>query len=318
VVNPLLFRAIPRVEKMLHRWPALWQRLEHGGPTPEPVEHGMADHVVVVGYGRVGAHVVSVLKRLEVSLLVIEQDAARAAEFQKQGIHTLFGDASNSDILTHAGLPRARALVVTVPDEWAAELIVTAARDMAPSLPIIARAATDQGLHRLAEHGARDVIHPELEGGLEVVRHTLLALDFPLVQVQQYVDAVRRDTYDTAITTHEEHILLDQLLATVRGMEIAWRAVAPESQLLGRTLAEANLRTETGASIIAIVRGHQVLANPKSNTTFGVGDLVGLIGDAEQVTAAARLIDPARDAYRPPAARPGQAPMLASEAANLP
>ncbi|MDQ5852227.1 MAG: cation:proton antiporter, partial [Chloroflexota bacterium] len=260
VINPLLFKAIPHVEQALRRHPALWRQLEHGGPTPEPVAQGMADHVVVVGYGRVGAHIVSVLTRLQVPLLVVEQDAARAAEFQQRGIATLFGDAANSEILTHAGLERARALVVTVPDETAAGTIVIAAHDIAGDLPIIVRASSDSGVHRLAEHGAQDVINPELEGGLEVVRHTLLALEYPLVQVQQYVDAVRRDAYDTTVTTHEEHLMLDQLLATVRGMEIAWRAVSPLSSLIGRTLGETNLRTQTGASVIAVVRGHQVLA----------------------------------------------------------
>jgi CPA2 family monovalent cation:H+ antiporter-2 len=316
VVNPLLFKAIPHVERALRQRPALWRRLERGGPTPEPVAHGMTGHVVIVGYGRVGAHIVSLLTRLEVPFLVIEQDAARATEFQQRGVPTLFGDAANSEILTHAGLEKARALVVTVPDETAGELIVTAARDIAGDLPIIARASTDTGVQRLTHHGAQDVINPELEGGLEVVRHTLLALSYPLVQVQQYVDAVRRDTYDAAITTHEEHLMLDQLLSTVRGMEIAWRAMAPTSSLVGKTIAETNLRARTGASIIAVVRGHGVLANPKSHTVFAAGDLVGLIGDAEQVMTAARLIDPERDAFEPRAKRTEAAAVSAREATN--
>ena len=310
VLNPLMFRLIPHAEQALRRWPGLWQRLEHGGPTPEPVGHSMADHVVVIGYGRVGEHIVSVLQRLEIPLLVVERDAARAVDFQRRGIATLFGDASNSEILTHAGLGHARALVVTVPDETAAETIVIAAHDIAAGLPIIARAATDSGLHRLTEHGARDVIHPELEGGLEIVRHTLLALDYPLVQVQHYVDAVRRDTYDTRFTTHEAH-LLDQLLASVRGMEIDWRAIAPTSELLGQTLVEGNLRARTGASVIAIVRDQHLLANPKSQTVFMAGDLIGLIGDAHQIEEAAWLIEPADKATELPTRR-GSTAALAS------
>jgi CPA2 family monovalent cation:H+ antiporter-2 len=102
VLNPLLFRAIPLTERVLRRVPALWWRLEHGGPTPEPVSHGMHDHVVVVGYGRVGEHAVAVLERLGVPRLVVEQDAARAVDFQQRGIPTLFGDAANSEILSHS------------------------------------------------------------------------------------------------------------------------------------------------------------------------------------------------------------------------
>jgi CPA2 family monovalent cation:H+ antiporter-2 len=186
-------------------------------------------------------------------------------------------------------------MVVTLPDETAVELVVTAARDLAPEMPIIARAATATGVRRLYDHGAQDVIHPELEGGLEVVRHTLLALGYPLVQVQHYTDAVRHDAYDTAVNTSAEHELLHQLIATVRGMEIAWSEVPPGGGLAGRTLAEADLRARTGASVIAIVRDRQVLANPKSSLAFLAGDLVGIIGDPAQVQAAAALIAPPKD-----------------------
>jgi CPA2 family monovalent cation:H+ antiporter-2 len=292
VVNPLLFKALPSVERMLQRLPALWQRLEHAGPTPELRPHGLEDHVVLVGYGRVGQHIVSVLQQLAVPLLIVERDAARATELQGHGVATLFGDAANSEVLTHAGLGHARALVITVPDETSAELIVAAARDLAPALPIIARAATAAGVRRVADLGAQDVIHPELEGGLEVVRYTLLALGYPLGQVQQYIDAVRHDAYDTSVTSGEERRTLAQLLATAPGMEVVWQAVAPASPLIGRTLVEANLRARTGASVVALVRDRQVLPNPKSSVVFSLGDLVGLIGDAAQVAAAARLIEP--------------------------
>jgi len=223
--------------------------------------------------------------------LVVEIDARRAAEFAQRGVPTLFGDASNSELLTHAGLDHARALVVTLPDEAATELVVAAARDLAPELPIIARAATRPGVARLRHLGAQEVIHPELEGGLEVIRHTLLALGYPEGQVQDYLDAVRHDQYDTAVSSAAEHQSLEQLMTTVRGMEIAWRRIEPGSPLIGQTLAEADVRSQTGASIIALIRHNQVIANPKSSMTFVAGDLVGLIGDSEHIGTADRLID---------------------------
>lgn len=292
LVNPLMFRAIPWFDQQIQRIPALARLLERNTPQPQPFNHTLADHVVVVGLGRVGEHIVRVLQRLHVPHLVIEEDAARAASFQEHGVPTLFGDAANSEVLTHAGLERASALVVTVPDETDAELIVIAAHQLAPKLPIIARAATTNGVKRLTNHGAQVVIHPELEGGLEIVRHTLLALDFPMVQVQQYTDAVRQDTYDTSISTHEERLLLDQLVSAVRGMEISWSTVAENSPLIGQSLAEGNLRARTGASVIALVRDHQLLANPKSTTVFAAGDTVGLIGDISQVALAEQIINP--------------------------
>jgi CPA2 family monovalent cation:H+ antiporter-2 len=252
---------------------------------------------------------VTVLERLGIPRLVVESDSARAAEFTARGVPTLFGDAANSEVLTHAGLAQARALVVTLPNESAAELVVAAARDLAPELPIIARAATTSGVGRLSVLGAQDVIHPELEGGLEVVRHTLLRLDYPPTQVQSYTDAVRRDQYDTSVSSPAEHNVLDQLLNTALGIEIAWRTVPPHSPLVGRSLAEANLRAQTGASIIALIREQQMLANPKSSTFFAANDMLGLIGEAEQVAAAERLIagdpDPLNEAPGPSVMTPG-------------
>jgi monovalent cation:H+ antiporter-2, CPA2 family len=292
VVSPLLFKLVSPAERWLRRSPALWRALDRSGSGLEPVEEGLSDHVVVVGYGRVGEHIVNVLHRLQVPFLVVERDVSRAREFQHRGVPTLFGDASNSEILTHAHLDRARALVVTIPDEAAAELVVTAARDLSPALPIIARAGTREGVKRLADHGAQDVIHPELEGGLEVMRHTLLALNYPMVQVQQFTDAVRQDDYDTHINTHEERRMLDQLLTTAQGMEVVWFSLGQHSPLVDKTLAEADLRARTGASVIAVVRARHLHANPKSSTIFAVGDIIGLIGDADDVAAAGTLIDP--------------------------
>lgn len=292
VINPVMFRAIPIVEDTLQKIPFLWKRMEHGGPTPEPLHKGLKEHVVIVGYGRVGTHIGRVLEHLHLPYLVVEQDAAHAAEIQKAGVTTLFGDAANSEILTHSGLESARALVVTVPDEATAELVVATAHGLSPQLPIIARAGTESGVQRLAKHGARHIIHPELEGGLEIVRHTLLTLGYPMIQIQQYVDVVRHDAYGKALSEVENIRVLEQLFTAVRGVEIAWMSVTGVSPILGQSLAEANLRAKVGASVIALIRDHKVIPNPKSHTVFLEGDLVGLIGDIDELTAAEQLLNP--------------------------
>lgn len=290
LINPLMFRAITPIESLLKRAPRLWRLLDRHGPTPALPAETLVDHVVIVGYGRVGQHLVAVLNQLKIPRLVVERDAPRATEFEQQGVQTLFGDAANSEVLSHTSLERARALVITVPDEAAAEMIVASARQIAPDVPIIARAASQAGMAHLNKLGARDVIYPELEGGLEVLRVTLLALGYPMLDVQQYTDAVRHDQYNTAITTPEERRVLDQLLRTVRGMEIAWVTLTDASAVVNRSLIDASIRERTEASIIAILREGQVIANPKSATVFRAGDIVGLIGDVQQVAQARQLL----------------------------
>jgi CPA2 family monovalent cation:H+ antiporter-2 len=73
-------------------------------------------------------------------------------------------------------------------------------------------------------------------------------------------------------------------------MEIIWHTIAADSPAAGLSLAEANLRARTGASVIALIRDQQLLANPKSSTVFMPGDMIGMIGDSEQIAAAEQFL----------------------------
>lgn len=290
MVNPLMFRLIHPVEKWLQGIPGLWKRLDRQGPPLPQVVESMIDHVVIVGYGRVGRHIVDLLGEMGIPHLVVESDMERGEELSRRKIPTLYGDAANSEVLTHAGLARARALVVAGPDEDATALVVTAARDLAPDLPIIARATSEDGTRRLTELGAHDVIHPELEGGLEIVRHTLLQLGFPLQEIYRYTDAVRRDHYDMGLNTEEEHRLLHDLIDAANSIEVNWFRLPEGSPLVGQTLADANLRARTGASVVALMREGELIANPKSLTVFRAGDRIGLIGERNEIETAERQL----------------------------
>jgi CPA2 family monovalent cation:H+ antiporter-2 len=290
MLNPFMFRAVPHIEKLLQRAPSIWERLNHQRDIDLTVAEKLDAHVVVVGYGRVGQYVVNVLGHLNTPRLVVEMDAARVDELEAEGVPVLMGDAANSELLQHAGLDHASVLVITLPEEVAAEIIVSAALKLRPDLPIIVRASTQAGVKHLTELGALDVIHPELEGGLEIMRHTLLRLNFAPNEVQWYADAVRRDQYDESISTVEEHRVLDQMISATRGMEIAWLPLPEDSPLIGQTIAETNLRARTGASIVAILREGHLIPNPKSATQFQTADILGLIGEIIQLREARALV----------------------------
>jgi len=291
-VNPLMFRLINPTERWLKNIPTLWRLLDRHKPMPLSVEETITGHVVIVGYGRVGRHIANLLGQMSIPCLVIDSDAERVEEINRRGIPSLYGDASNSEVLTHAGLERARALVVAGPGESASEMVVAAARDLSADLPIIARSTTEEGIKHLAALGAQHVIHPELEGGLEIVRHTLLKLDFPLQEIIRYMDAVREDHYDVQVNTVDEHRLLHDLIHAAKNIEVIWLTLATDNPLVGKTLAQANLRAQTGASVVAIMRNRQLMANPKSHTAFEAGDRVGFIGDKEQIAAVDELLRP--------------------------
>ena len=295
MVNPLMFRLIPAMEAQLLRTPFVGRRMRAFEPGIVPTEEALRDHVVVVGYGRVGQQTVHVLRELDSPLLIVDLAAPMVEAAEGDGLMALFGDASNSDILNHAGLNRANALVVTLPSQTATELVVMAAVALAPELPIIARAGTLDGVRRLHELGARHVINPELEGGLEIVRHALLELDYPLGRLQSYVDAVRRDAYQGRFGDGDRPVeatrALDQLLTAVRGVDVAWHVVPDGSAFAGLTLGATALRRRTGASVVAILHDGEVVTNPSPDVVLAVGDLLGLIGTSDELTAVEELLD---------------------------
>ena len=100
---------------------------------------------------------------------------------------------------------------------------------------------------------------------------------------------MRRSTPRTSIDC------CSNLLDVVGTMEITWLRLADESPLVGQTLADANLRARTGASVVAISRDDQLIPNPKSLTVFQAGDRIGLIGDEQQVDEVAELIRPSTE-----------------------
>ena len=295
LVNPVMYRLIPTFESWLLHTPYVGERMRRATPGFTPGEHKLVDHVVVVGYGRVGHQTVQVLRELDSDLVIVDLDAPRVEEAEADDLVALFGDASNSDILDHAGLTRAKALVVTLPSQTAAELVVTTAHEMAPDLPIIARAGSLSGVGRLHRLGARHVINPELEGGLEIVRHTLFELNYPMSQLQSYVDSVRNEAYQGRVDDDHEMAeaahALDQMVAAVRGVDIAWHAIPPRSPIAGSTLGSTDLRRLTGASVVAVIQDGNVVPNPSPATTFGEGDLLGLIGTRSELDAVEGLLE---------------------------
>ncbi|MCW5875374.1 MAG: cation:proton antiporter [Anaerolineales bacterium] len=292
-VNPALFSAITPVEKWLRGIPWFWKRLDQQPVVEHPVElKEDAAPVVVVGYGRVGKHLLRVLKRLDIPVLIIESDAEVVGELNEMGIPTIYGDAANSEVLLHAGLKKAKAMVVTLPEEAATEIIVATAHRANPALPIIARAATAENIEQLARLGAKHVIQPELEGGLEMVSHTLLELGLPRREVDTYAAEVRNKHYEFE-EGRRAHLLMRNLLRAADEMEITWYEVGKNNWIAGRSLAESDLRGRTGASVVAIIRDGKLIPNPKSTTVFTAGDRIGAIGEEGQLEALQEMLDKA-------------------------
>ncbi len=217
-LNPFLFRALPWLEKRLQLLGIFRSFFESKREFSMPPVASLRDHVVVVGYGRVGQHLVDLLTQLGVPRLVVENDIGRLEELEKQGVPVLYGDAADSEILTHAHLDHARAVVLTPPDDAAAATMVGIVRSIAPDVPLVVRAASQDGIRRLFELKATDVIYPELMGGLGLLYRTLALLGYPQAEINGYADTLRKDHYDLSVLSPAEREALERMRRSTREM----------------------------------------------------------------------------------------------------
>jgi len=96
--------------------------------------------VVIAGYGPVGRGVASDLLAAKVSVTIIELNLNTIERLLDLRRPVIFGDCTDPEILRRAGVEQADALVLTIPDPHAALVAVRAARQVAPSVFIAARA----------------------------------------------------------------------------------------------------------------------------------------------------------------------------------
>jgi CPA2 family monovalent cation:H+ antiporter-2 len=298
-LNPFMFRLIAPIERLLRDRPRLWRIVNHERPASVLPEGELREHVVIVGAGRVGHHLAEILGTLDVPRLVIDSDSVLIDALTHDGVPTLYGDAANSTLLEHTRLPYARALVVTVPDDADAAIIVSTALNIAPRLPVIARAATDAGAKQLLDLGATSLVQPELEGGLQILRSALLTLGFPPRRIQALVDEIRGREVTGGGRADDEPSLVRALAAS--DLDLEWLLVSPDSDVEGLTIGEANLRDRTGVSIVAIARDGILAGNPGPDVRLAGGDRVAIIGRPDQLAPAAALL--ARGHEPQPAAR---------------
>jgi CPA2 family monovalent cation:H+ antiporter-2 len=121
----------------------------------------LVNHVVLVGYGRVGSVVGAELKAANVPLIVVENDEDIVESLRRDGIEAIVGNAADPELARAANYPAARCLLVAIPDGFEGGQVVEQARSMNPRLPIIARSHSDEESEHLTHHGATKVIMGE-------------------------------------------------------------------------------------------------------------------------------------------------------------
>ena len=182
-------------------------------------------------------------------------------------------------------------MIVTVPDPVGARLVVERVRSINPDVHVVARSTTVEQLDELGRLGVYEAVHPESEAGLELGRQALYHLGVAVGDIQRFADEVRRELYAPITSQDVGEDLLAQLRRASREIEAEWVRLPESDKVAGKTIGDLRIRSSTGASIVAVIRGEEVIPNPGSEVVLRAGDLVGILGTPTQRGAFRALTD---------------------------
>ena len=249
-------------------------------------------HVVIAGGGRVGFHIAQVLKRIGRQFVIIELDPRRVEQAKEEGMPVVFGDATHELVLNVARVKQACLLLVTTPSIVVARGVVAQAKRLNEKLDVIARTSAPDHLAMFESLGVYEVVLPEYEASLEMTRQALLHLQVPPADVYRYADTIRRELYAPLFNRGKEYTLLSQLRGADDQFDLRWIELTAASPVVHKTIAENEIRKNTGASVVGVIREGALTANPGSDFRLLPKDMVGVIGAENAREAFRKMAEP--------------------------
>jgi voltage-gated potassium channel len=227
----------------------------------------MKDHIIVCGYGRMGKLVCSEFALAKIPFVIVDEKAQLLRDFAVPGGVPVVGDATADEVLEHAGVDRARALVTVMASDAANLYTTLSARLLNSKLFIVARVEAPHSEQKLLRAGANRVVSPYQIGGSRVAQAVLRP---------NVVDFIE-------LATRAEHIEL----------QLEEACIDAKSTLVGNSLKDSRLRSELKIIVVAVKKsGGHMLFNPDPETTLEAGDILLAIGHMEQLKRLEALANP--------------------------
>lgn len=216
----------------------------------------LSNHTIVCGYGRIGAIAAREIMREGLPVVCVEMADALAQKMEDDDVLHIHGDATDDDVLSRAGIDRAKSLITALSSEAANVYVALTARQINPKLYIVARANEESHIHRLERAGADRVMLPHTLGGVRMAQ------------------SVVRPTVTSFL----------ELTSARGGMDLSMEelAISARSELVGRNLIESKIRQRFNLIVIGIKRtAGEMLFNPAADTVLESGDTLIVVGKDE-------------------------------------
>ena len=169
--------------------------------------------VIIAGYGRIGTVVDRMLLSAGYKTTVIDYDSTQIDNLRKFGARVYYGDATRPDLLTAAGIDRAKVLVIAIDDPDQVTKLAEYAIQTYPNLHVVASARNRHHVYELWRVGCRDIIRETYDSALRIGRSAFEAMGINRENSDRLVDVFNEmdrramlevaDLYDPAIPPHE-------------------------------------------------------------------------------------------------------------------
>ena len=219
----------------------------------------LKNHYIICGLGRNGREAALELIKQKHPFVVVEMDQEVIDEFgQHHDILAIKGDATHEEVLEQANIHAAQGLITSLSTDAENVYITLTARGMNPGLSIVARASHENSIPKLKRAGANQVIVPNLIGGKRMVNQ----LTRP--SLMEFIDLISGEGNP------------DLHLQDV--------PCADYPRLVGKTLAQLKIRSETGVLVLGLKQGGQSIElNPKAQRPIEPQDRLFILGTDRQL-----------------------------------
>ena len=251
---------------------------------PAP-SHG---HVIICGYGRIGSAVGDALEKFGIPQVIIEADRQILKRLKDRGIPVIYGDAANERVCRAAHPEKAALAMIALPDSFHARQAFRSLKSLSPNLSIIVRAHWDEEREELFREGVTEVIQPEFEGSIEMIRHALAHVGVPALDMQSHLQELRQQRYSNLLQQWLHREDPTQRLQKIQEIEIP-----PGSALAGCSLRECKVRERTGVSVLQVRhKNREITSNPTPDARLEAGDKVVVMGSPSQLIAFIEMNQP--------------------------
>lgn len=286
--TPFLLEAGPRLGNLLARTP-LKRFSQQSDDLEEETKSKLEDHVIIVGYGPAGRHLVQVLHKTGILYIVIEINPDSVEEMRDDGIPAIYGDAGREHILELAGIAKAKLMVIATNAPSASPRIIRIARHNNTTLQIIVRTRYLSEVDSLEKMGADNVIPEEMETTVRIFAQVLGAYMIPRAEIEDHIQTLRAHDYEILRgSVQEAHLMVLQGLDE-EGLHTRAVVVREGAPVAGKTFQELQLRNKYNLTVLTVRRGNKTIGNPAGDFRVQAGDRLKLVGMADRFAECADL-----------------------------